>query len=218
MGTQSVMDRLREETRPDHEKAEASDFGTAVMSKSISLEAYTIHIAAHYEVLRAIEEVHAASDSERIAMVWHDGLSKAPLLEEDLRFLAFDAAQMPVETAEAVNRFVAMVQRRNVEAHESLPGVLYVLEGSTMGGSILRKMIAEALGFSSDHGLNYYSVYGNDVRKHFMDFKSRMSAAYDGSGHEDALVEAAKETFDLIGEVFRSIPLEHTDSMQGQSA
>ena len=111
-----------------------------------------------------------------------------------------------------------MIKRRNAEDQDSLAGVLYVLEGSTMGGSILRKMITDALGFTGDNGLHYYSVYGNEVRKHFMDFKSRMSEAYDGSGIEDALVEAAKETFDLVGAIFRSIPLEKSTAMQGQTA
>ena len=72
--------------------------------------------------------------------------------------------------------------------------------------------LAESLGLSEGNGLDYYSVYGNDVRKHFMDFKDRMGRAYDGSGFEDVIVEAGCETFELIGDVFRSIPLEREQS------
>jgi hypothetical protein len=41
-----------------------------------------------------------------------------------------------------------------------------------------------------------------------MDFRERMGTAFDGSGFEDSIVEAGCETFELIGDVFRSIPLE----------
>ena len=212
-----VMDRLRGETREHHERAERSAFGAAVMAKEITLSAYQIHLAAHLKIHRVLEETLASSESPGIVSVWHDGLRKVPLLEQDLADLGIDETDvLPPETVEAVGAFAAMVQRLNDQEPESLCGVLYVLEGSTMGGSILRKMIAEALGFTSGHGLNYYSVYGNEVRKHFMDFKSRMSEAYDGSGQEDRLVAAAQETFDLVGDVFRSIPLE-SGSMQGQA-
>ncbi|MCH2161136.1 MAG: biliverdin-producing heme oxygenase [Phycisphaerales bacterium] len=202
------MDRLKTETRPHHDQAEGGGFGTAMMSMTLPLSTYKVHIAAHREIHRAIEDAHSESASELIGRVWHDGLRKVPLLDRDLEALNHGVDEMPEEVQETVGRFRAMVERRAAEDHESLAGVLYVLEGSTMGGTILRKKIAEGLGLSAGAGLDYYSVYGNDVMKHFMDFKGRMIEAYDGSEHEDAIVEAAKETFDLVGEVLRSIPLE----------
>lgn len=207
-GTPGIMDRLRTETRPQHDKAEESGFGVAVMSQTLSRSAYCVHIAAHRVVLAAIESAHAQSESPRIQALWYDGLKKVPLLDNDLAALSCDESVMPAETREAVDRFCAMVERRRIEEPESLPGVLYVLEGSTMGGSIMKMKLAESLGLSEGNGLDYYSVYGNDVRKHFMDFKDRMGRAYDGSGFEDVIVEAGCETFELIGDVFRSIPLE----------
>ena len=206
-----IMDRLRTETRPHHDRAEQSEFGSSMMAKTLSLSAYKIHIAAHREVLRSIEDAHESSDSPRIGEVWHDGLKKVPLLDADLDALGHSTGEMPAEVREAVDRFVSMVERRASEKHESLPGVLYVLEGSTMGGTILRKMIADSLDLTEGKGLDYYSVYGNDVRKHFMDFKERMTRAYEGTEHGDDLVDAAKETFDLVGDVMRSIPLNAKD-------
>ena len=203
-----IMERLRTETRPQHDKAEESGFGVAVMSKTLPRSAYCIHIAAHRAILEAIETAHAVNESPRIQAVWHEGLKKVPLLDNDLRALGCDSEVMPAMTCEAVDRFCGMVERRAAEEPESLPGVLYVLEGSTMGGSIMKMKLAESLGLSEGNGLDYYSVYGNEVRKHFMDFKERMGRAYDGSCYEDMIVEAGRETFDLIGNVFRSIPLE----------
>ena len=203
-----IMDRLRTETRPQHDKAEESGFGVAVMSQTLSRGAYCVHIAAHHAILSAIETAHTTSASPRIQSLWHDGLKKVPLLENDLTALGCDETIMPAQTREAVDRFCSMVERRRLDAPESLPGVLYVLEGSTMGGSIMKMKLAESLGLSAGNGLDYYSVYGNDVRKHFMDFRERMGTAFDGSGFEDSIVEAGCETFELIGDVFRSIPLE----------
>ena len=41
-----IMDRLRTETRPHHDRAEESEFGTSMMAKQLPLSAYKIHIAA----------------------------------------------------------------------------------------------------------------------------------------------------------------------------
>ena len=206
----TIMDRLKTETRSHHDRAEGAGFGTAMMSMTLSLSAYKVHIAAHREIHRFMEDAHADSPSDRIGTVWHDGLRKVPLLDQDLEALGYGPHELPEEVQATVNRFKEMIDRRAAEDHESLTGVLYVLEGSTMGGTILRKKIAEGLGLAAGAGLDYYSVYGNEVMKHFMDFKARMTEAYDGTEHEDAIVEAAKETFDLVGEVLRSIPLEET--------
>ena len=136
-----------------------------------------------------------------------------PLLDQDLDALDYGVHELPAQVRETVDRFQSMVERRSAQDHESLTGVLYVLEGSTMGGTILRRKITEGLGLSAGMGLDYYSVYGNQVLKHFKDFKARMTDTYDGSGHEDSIVEAAKETFDLVGDVLRSIPLDHASTV-----
>ncbi|GJG88823.1 heme oxygenase [Gemmatimonadetes bacterium T265] len=42
-------------------------------------------------------------------------------------------------------------------------GTLYVLEGSTLGGQLLRRRLAPALGLTPEAGLAFFSVYGADV-------------------------------------------------------
>ena len=48
-------------------------------------------------------------------------------------------------------------------------GVLYVLEGSTLGGRIIARLISRKLGVNS--GLNFFLSYGNDVDKMWASFK-----------------------------------------------
>jgi heme oxygenase len=48
-------------------------------------------------------------------------------------------------------------------------GVLYVLEGSTLGGRIIARLISRKLGV--DSGLNFFLSYGNDVDKMWASFK-----------------------------------------------
>src|SRR5690554_5184564 len=50
-------------------------------------------------------------------------------------------------------------------------GALYVIEGSTLGGQIICKMIAERLGISAEGGFKFFSGYGDDTNKMWLDFK-----------------------------------------------
>ncbi|MEC7351659.1 MAG: biliverdin-producing heme oxygenase, partial [Planctomycetota bacterium] len=105
----------------------------------------------------------------------------------------------------AVGDFKGMVDEYAGDDPASLLGVLYVLEGSTMGGSMMKPRIAKQLGLTSGSGLNYYGCYGHQVRARFDDFKSRMGTAVDGSGAEPRVLEAARNTFDRVGAVLRAI-------------
>ena len=39
-------------------------------------------------------------------------------------------------------------------------GALYVMEGSTLGGQIIKKMIAKQLGTAEDHATSFFNGYG----------------------------------------------------------
>ena len=110
------MDRLKSETRPHHDRAEGAGFGSAMMSMTLPLNAYKVHIAAHREVHRVIEDAHIRSSSDRIEKVWHEGLRKVPLLDSDLLALDFEVTEMPVEVQAAV-----LQQRRTVSVSRCLP-------------------------------------------------------------------------------------------------
>ena len=200
-----IMDRLRSETRPNHDAAEQNGFGVLVMGEGLTMPLYVEHLVAWRRILAHLEHALRTSQDEIVAGTWHEGLAKEPVLDQDIDDLAPGGVGFSTSTTAAVKAFTDFVDELARENPPSLLGALYVLEGSTMGGSVMRPRIAEQLDLAEDHGLRYYGVYGKQVGVRFKEFRARMGASVDGTGVEDAVVAAAKMTFDRVGDILRAI-------------
>lgn len=73
-------------------------------------------------------------------------------------------------------------------------GCMYVLEGSTMGGGILCKRIAENLGFADRHSLSFFHGYGENNLSMWSLFLQAMENPANEESEEE-LIDAAIATF-----------------------
>lgn len=76
-------------------------------------------------------------------------------------------------------------------------GVLYVLEGSTLGGALLARR-AVRLGFTPVHGARFLNIYGRARSRMWRGFLSTLEATPLTSGEDADLVHAARTTFSLF--------------------
>lgn len=70
-------------------------------------------------------------------------------------------------------------------------GALYVIEGSTLGGSIISKMISGKLGLNN--GLSFFNSYGENTHQMWASFKDVLNEQ--PSETETTITEAANNTF-----------------------
>jgi heme oxygenase len=72
-------------------------------------------------------------------------------------------------------------------------GALYVIEGSTLGGKIISKMIAQQLGITDGKGLTFFLGYGDDTEDMWSSFKELL----DKTNEEDqeVVIVSANNTF-----------------------
>jgi heme oxygenase len=75
--------------------------------------------------------------------------------------------------------------------HRQALGALYVMEGSTLGGEIISRMIGKQL--SLVKGLSFFKGYGHETADMWQAFKADLNKPENLPG--DAVVEAANETF-----------------------
>jgi heme oxygenase len=68
-------------------------------------------------------------------------------------------------------------------------GALYVMEGSTLGGQVICKMIEKQLGFNT--GISFFKGYGDNTQQMWTDFKQVL----DEQGDQDLIINSADETF-----------------------
>ncbi|MFO0872615.1 MAG: biliverdin-producing heme oxygenase [Phycisphaerales bacterium] len=217
-GAASVMDRLRAETREAHVRTEAVPFSAAMVGGTLPLDRFVGQLAAYLPVHRALESVLSASNDPAVRLVWRDELAKTPLLERDLAHFSSIGVEPSDAGTAAARRFVEWIGEVARNDPSALLGVLYVLEGSTLGAAVLRGHLERAYGeraFGSRSGsgagtevapgLAYYSPYGLSPMPSWAQFKARMNAAIVDRAMQDRAVAAASETFRRIGEILAAL-------------
>ncbi|RYG00257.1 MAG: biliverdin-producing heme oxygenase [Chitinophagaceae bacterium] len=80
---------------------------------------------------------------------------------------------------------------------EKALGALYVLEGSTLGGQIISKMLAKQITGSSVNSFSFYNPYGDETHQKWSEFKKLLDANYSAEQRE-LITQGANETFSTL--------------------
>ncbi len=77
-------------------------------------------------------------------------------------------------------------------------GVLYVLEGASLGGQLILRQVKPALSVTEKAGASFFTSYGAEIGEYWRDFTSAMDAYGDSDTRVDAMERAALATFDCF--------------------
>lgn len=152
-------------------------------SDTLDLECYKRLMSAYYGFYHELENRLQHSPWMTRGLDLHARL-KAPALRQDLQALG-----VSIQSLALCDALPAL------HSQASVLGVLYVLEGATLGGNVLRKQMSERLGLDAHNGCAFLYVYGADTGrqwKAFMDFLG--SVPLDAQARGEA-VQAACSTF-----------------------
>lgn len=72
---------------------------------------------------------------------------------------------------------------------------MYVIEGSTLGGKIISKMMAQQLGISDGKGLSFFNSYGDNTATMWNVFKDKLNVAAKTAEEEAEVINTANQTF-----------------------
>lgn len=112
---------------------------------------------------------------------------KTPTLLGDLRALGLNDY--------AINALPRCTQHPTFDTPAACLGALYVLEGATLGGQVLRREMARRLGIHADNGAAFLDVYGAETGRRwkvFLDYLGRLPLDADA---KQRAVDAARSTF-----------------------
>ena len=181
----TVLERLRAETRTLHEELERR---VDIMTRLNDLASYRELLEAFYGFYQPTEASLARLVQSQMVGLDFEPRRKAGLLEGDLLALGRE----PAEVATCGK----LVMLNSVE--EAL-GCMYVLEGATLGGQIIRRQVAERLGLNTSNGCGFFGSYGDRVGEMWKEFRQAVIEHADRIERQDAIVVAAKETFAMFG-------------------
>jgi heme oxygenase len=82
-----------------------------------------------------------------------------------------------------------------IDSSAACLGVMYVLEGATLGGQILRREIASRLSLNAANGAAFLDVYGAATGRRWRDFIEYLGSRSLDASEREAVVAAARTTF-----------------------
>lgn len=79
-------------------------------------------------------------------------------------------------------------------------GIMYVVEGSTLGGRFILKNIQDALGYDETNGASYFAGYGNKTGSHWKKFLKELTDFEKQTNLENEIINGADYGFRIIYE------------------
>jgi heme oxygenase (biliverdin-IX-beta and delta-forming) len=182
----AVRFRLREATAEAHRKLEAA----------MALTQRCADRASYGALLADLWGVYAPLEAELAALDWN-GLgvelaqrAKTPWLCADLITLGLSSG--------GVAALPRASQLPSIQSPADGFGVLYVLEGASLGGQLILRQIKASLGLDEQSGARFFSSYGAEVGERWRSFVAAMAAYGETERRVQAMERAALATFECF--------------------
>ncbi len=175
-----IIDKLRADTRYTHEQLEQEML--PMIREAVNMESYARLLRIFYGYYKPLEDSIAQYISPRELPDFADR-RKTSLILEDLSTIGQPTGNIPIDLSVPA-----------IDCPEAAFGALYVMEGSTLGGKVICKMIAENLGVKDHDGLSFFYGYGGQTGSRWKDFLARLDAFSDQPG-ELLVIRSANAVF-----------------------
>ncbi|MFC3799624.1 biliverdin-producing heme oxygenase [Cohnella sp. GCM10012308] len=185
-----ILTQLKERTAPQHQRAEQNEYTAAMLDRTMTLEQYQEYLALFYGFILPLERAFEARPEWDELRFDIGARTKHRLIEADLHALGWDSR--------AIDNLPLCQALPDLSSFPRILGCMYVLEGSTLGGQMLTKLLMKYLPVSPDTNARYFNSYGPDVRERWSEFRELLSAHARNEEDEREMLAAAGETFDRL--------------------
>ncbi|TRW25828.1 biliverdin-producing heme oxygenase [Flavobacterium zepuense] len=187
----AFLEKLRLATTQSHTNLEALPVSVSIMNPAVTNTEYALYLNLMHDVVKDAEE--------NIFPLVHNTLPeldvhpKAQFITADLATLGFAPKADDVKplSGELTDTSVAFAL-----------GVMYVIEGSSLGGRVILKNINGALGHNEDCGARYFAGYGGQTGSHWKSFLGQLIQYENNTKSEDEIIAGANYAFDAISRHF----------------
>jgi heme oxygenase len=186
----NFLNNLKTQTADSHKKLEQLPVSMSIMSPDMKIEEYAKYLSLMHDVHQDTEETIFPLFADLIEDL--EQRRKKFLIEADLSFLNYD-----------LTAFEKVFKTEKISVPFAL-GILYVVEGSTLGGRFILKNISKVPQLSGDKGISYFNGYRERTGsfwKSFLDFLSEYEREHNCG---DVIVEGALFAFDSIYDHFKT--------------
>jgi heme oxygenase len=178
-----LAQHLRRATAPSHEQLERSldlmsQLSDRQLFKRVLERFWGFHLVWEAAIRRRTE-----------FRAFHESRSRLPHLRRDLAMLGHTSAQM--DRLPRCDDATALA-----DSPAAALGSIYVMEGSTLGGQVIGRGLAQAAWVPTG-GLTYFHPYGERTGQMWRGFRE-WAQTHPAAENHDAVAAGANRTFDLL--------------------
>lgn len=177
---------LKQKTADSHNELEENYYSKAILEPTVTNADYQNYLAKLYGIILACEKDVYPSLSPILPDL--DKRYKSVLMAADM-----EKTGMPVQLISNLP-----VYNFKFSSIAEALGIMYVLEGSTLGGRILYQHIHKNLGWNEENGASYFWGYGQQTGMLWKAFISSFANYAVEESSEDIIISSAIETFSKI--------------------
>jgi len=178
------LDRLKNHTAKSHQKLESLPVSASILSPNMLIADYCHYLSLMYDVHQSTQDIIFPLLADVIPDL--EERAKTQLINEDFSFLHYTKNKInPVFRDNDINIPFAL-------------GILYVVEGSSLGGRFILKNLEKIPGLDQGYGVSYFTGYGNKTGSYWKTFLNQLTAYEQQNKVQDEIIKGAVYAFDSI--------------------
>jgi|SRR5450830_1056535 len=194
----SLRLRMRDLTHSYHEELNHHPLLMGLMQPNSLLSDYHKLLCAYFQIYQSLEDEIIRFLKATPCIFDYAERLKLPWIVEDLQFFQHYPIDYPINQANLADKAVIIPEIAGI-GH--LVGILYVLEGSTLGGQFISASLLKNHGLHGTQGARFYKGYGEKTALMWQDFIAFSETLNNDGVQCEAAAEAACQTFQLFIDV-----------------
>ena len=161
MKTQTIelRTRLRDATAPLHKQLNQQPLLAALLGKELTLADYQQLLGTYYSLYHQLEVAIKLYISQQPIAFDYQPRYKTTLLLNDLSYWHITPEPLRCQ-----------IDLPEITSLGQLLGILYVLEGSTLGANFIAQHLKLSYGYTRSTGSDFFSGYGEQTQSHWQSF------------------------------------------------
>lgn len=198
----AVRQFLRDSTHGEHVRLNQHPMLAGITRPDYSLDRYQLVLVAYYHFYKIIEGAISQFLATRMLPFSYDRRRKLQWIEDDLMQFGID----PEAPAFLPRSPSTAVELRDIG---QLVGVLYTIEGSSLGGQVISRHLEAHLGLTATQGARFFHGYGPDIASYWQQTEAFIDATLTHDEIRDSAMSSAKTTFSLMESLLDDYHLAH---------
>lgn len=182
---------LRDGTHAEHVRLNQHGLLRGITRSGYPLSMYQLVLAAYFHFYGAVETAIDRSLSEQGLAFSYEPRRKLQWISEDLSFFGIN----PDDEAYRPNLPISVPGSFNVG---ELVGVLYTIEGSSLGGQVIARHLETYMGLTPEKGARFFYGYGQRIPALWDQFQVFMDETLVHDEMQNAAINSAKSTFVMM--------------------